>query len=44
MRYTHQFFMGRWVLFWCQCLPGVDNRCVDDEGAPMKNWWVYLIY
>jgi len=36
--------MGRWVLFWCQCLPGVDNRCVDDEGAPMKNWWVYLIY
>ena len=36
--------MGRWVLFWCQCMPGLDNRCIDDEGKPMKNWWVHLIY
>lgn len=36
--------MGPWLVFWRQCMPGLDNRCVDDEGAPMKNWWVYLFY
>jgi hypothetical protein len=36
--------MGQWVLYWCQCMPGLDNRCLADDGKPMKNWWVYLIY
>lgn len=36
--------MGNWTVFWRQCMPGLDNRCVDDEGRPMKNWWVFLFY
>jgi hypothetical protein len=36
--------MGRWMVYWRQCMPGLDNRCVDDAGQPMKNWWVFLFY
>jgi hypothetical protein len=36
--------MGAWTIFWRQCMPGLDNRCVDDAGRPMKNWWPYLFY
>jgi hypothetical protein len=36
--------MGRWMVFWRQCMPGLDNRCVDDEGKSMKNWWPFLFY
>ncbi len=36
--------MGNWVVFWRQCMPGLDNRCVDDDGRPMKNWWVFMFY
>lgn len=36
--------MGNWMVFWRQCMPGLDNQCVDDEGRPMKNWWVFLFY
>jgi len=36
--------MGQWMVFWRQCMPGLDNKCVDDDGKPMKNWWVFLIY
>ena len=36
--------MGRWMVYWRQCLPGLDNRCVDDAGQPMRNWWVFLFY
>ena len=36
--------MGRWTVYWRQCMPGLDNHCVDDDGKPMKNWWVFLIY
>jgi hypothetical protein len=36
--------MGAWVLYWCQGMPGLDNRCLADDGTPLKNWWVYLIY
>lgn len=36
--------MGPWVVFWRQCMPGLDNRALDDEGRPMKNWWVFLFY
>lgn len=35
---------GRWVIYWCQSMPGLDNPCRDDNGKPMKNWWVYLLY
>ncbi|MBN1513172.1 MAG: hypothetical protein JXB13_14245, partial [Phycisphaerae bacterium] len=36
--------MGPWMVFWRQCMPGLDNPCLDDDGKPMKNWWVFLIY
>jgi len=36
--------MGRWTVYWRQCMPGLGNQCVDDDGKPMKNWWVFLIY
>ncbi len=36
--------MGQWLVYWRQCMPGYGNRCVDDAGQPMKNWWVYLFY
>jgi len=36
--------MGPWLIFWRQNMPGLNNRCVDDEGRPMKNWWVFLFY
>jgi hypothetical protein len=36
--------MGAWTIFWRQCMPGLDNRSIDDAGRPMKNWGVYLFY
>ncbi|HZW10333.1 MAG TPA: hypothetical protein VFF69_10560 [Phycisphaerales bacterium] len=36
--------MGPWLIYWRQCMPGLGNRCVDDEGAAMKNWWPFLFY
>lgn len=36
--------MGPWLVYWRQCMPGYGNRCVDDDGQPMKNWWVFLFY
>ena len=36
--------MGAWTVFWRQCMPGLDNRALDDDGKPMKNWWVFLFY
>ncbi len=36
--------MGPWVVFWRQCMPGLDNKSLDDAGKPMKNWWVFLFY
>lgn len=36
--------MGPWMIFWRQCMPGLDNRSLDDQGRPMKNWWVFLFY
>ena len=36
--------MGRWLVFWRQCMPGLDNQCVDDDGRPMKNWWPFMFY
>ncbi|HOW19179.1 MAG TPA: hypothetical protein PLC79_09095 [Phycisphaerae bacterium] len=35
---------GAWMVFWRQCMPGLDNQCVDDDGKPMKNWWPFLFY
>jgi hypothetical protein len=32
------------MVFWRQCMPGLDNLSLDDEGKPMKNWWVFLFY
>jgi len=36
--------MGAWMVFWRQNMPGLDNKCLDDSGRPMKNWWVFLFY
>jgi len=36
--------MGNWMVFWRQCMPGLDNECVDNAGRPMKNWWPFLFY
>ena len=36
--------MGNWMVFWRQCMPGLDNGAVADDGKPMKNWWVFLFY
>jgi hypothetical protein len=36
--------MGRWVVYWRQNMPGLDNTARDDDGRPMKNWWPFLFY
>jgi hypothetical protein len=36
--------MGKWLIYWRQNLPGLDNKCKDDNGKPMKNWWPFLFY
>ena len=36
--------MGPWLVYWRQCMPGLDNKCLDDERKPMKNWWIFLFY
>jgi hypothetical protein len=36
--------MGRWVVYWRQNMPGLDNAAIDDDGRPMRNWWPYLFY
>ena len=36
--------MGKWLVYWRQNMPGYKNRAKDDEGKPMKNWWVFLFY
>ena len=36
--------MGRWVIYWRQNMPGLDNRAKDDDNRPMRNWWPFLFY
>jgi hypothetical protein len=36
--------MGPWLVYWRQNFPGLDNLQKDDQGQPMKNWWVFLFY
>lgn len=36
--------MGPWVVHWFQSMPGLDNRSIDDDGRPMRNWWPFLFY
>lgn len=36
--------MGKWLVYWRQNMPGYRNRSRDDDGIPMKNWWVFLFY
>jgi len=36
--------MGPWLIFWRQNMPGQGNKCLDDDGRPMKNWWPFLYY
>ena len=36
--------MGRWVVYWRQNMPGLENTALDSQGHPMKNWWPFLFY
>ncbi len=36
--------MGKWLVYWRQNMPGYRNRSRDDEGKPMKNWFVFLFF
>lgn len=36
--------MGPWLVYWRQNMPNYKSKAVDDEGKPMKNWWVFLYY
>jgi hypothetical protein len=36
--------MGRWVVYWRQNMPGLENTALDDDGRPMKSWWPFLFY
>jgi hypothetical protein len=36
--------MGRWLVYWRQNWPGLNNRSKDDAGKRMKNWWPFLFY
>lgn len=36
--------MGKWLVYWRQNIPGLDNQAKDDDGRPMKNWWPFLFY
>jgi hypothetical protein len=36
--------MGQWIVYWFQSMPGLDNKCLDAEGRPLKNWWPFLFY
>ena len=36
--------MGRWVVYWRQNMPGLDNTALDEAGHQMKNWWPFLFY
>lgn len=36
--------MGKWLVYWRQNMPGLNNKQKDDAGRPMKNWWPFLFY
>ncbi len=36
--------MGRWLVYWYQNFPGLENKAKDDDGQRMKNWWPFLFY
>ncbi|MBI3820803.1 MAG: hypothetical protein HY286_19100 [Planctomycetes bacterium] len=36
--------MGPWLVYWRQCMPGLNNKSLDDAHKPMKNWFVFLFY
>jgi hypothetical protein len=37
-------YMGRWLVYWRQNMPGYRNKSRDKQGKPMKNWWPFLFY
>ncbi|MCX7846742.1 MAG: hypothetical protein N2595_01740 [bacterium] len=36
--------MGKWLVYWRQNMPGLENRQRDEKGQRMKNWWGFLFY
>ena len=35
---------GKFLVYWYQNMPGLDNDAFDLDGAPMKNWWPFMYY
>jgi len=35
---------GRFLTWWMQHMPGLDNLARTPEGEPMKNWWPFMYY
>lgn len=35
---------GKYLVYWMQNMPGLDNPCIDLRGNPMKNWWPFMYY
>ncbi len=36
--------VGPWIVYWWQNMPGLDNKALDENDRPMKNWWPFLFY
>jgi hypothetical protein len=36
--------MGPFLVWWRQQWPGLENDALDDDGLPMRNWWVFIYY
>jgi hypothetical protein len=35
---------GGWQVYWRQSFPGYQNKAMDPDGKPMKNWWPFYFY
>lgn len=33
---------AKWIKFWMQNMPGVNNGLTDSSGQKIPNWWVYI--
>lgn len=36
--------VGPWIVYWWQNIPGLENKALDENDRPMKNWWAFLFY
>lgn len=35
---------GEFLVYWMQNMPGRNNKALDEDGKPMKNWWPFMYY